>query len=80
MSSSRKLVFFLLRIDYIPPTVDYIQHSVLITKAMLDLVSSMMLASSLGIGVLLSSVAVFVIQSCSAGQAYLAGYERRSYQ
>ena len=37
-------------------------NSVLITKAMLDLVSSMMLASSLGIGVLLSSVAVFVIQ------------------
>jgi len=36
--------------------------SVLITKAMLDLVSSMMLASSLGVGVLLSSVAVFVIQ------------------
>lgn len=37
-------------------------NSILITKAMLDLVSSMMLASSLGIGVLLSSVAVFVIQ------------------
>ena len=37
-------------------------NSVLITKAMLDLVSSMMLASSLGIGVLLSSVAVFLIQ------------------
>lgn len=37
-------------------------HSVLIAKAMLDLVSSMMLASSLGVGVLLSSVAVFVIQ------------------
>ncbi len=37
-------------------------HSVLITKAMLDLVSSMMLASSLGIGVLLSAFAVFVIQ------------------
>ncbi len=37
-------------------------NSLLITKAMLDLVSSMMLASSLGIGVLLSSVAVFVIQ------------------
>ena len=39
-------------------------NSVLITKAMLDLVSSMMLASSLGIGVMLSSVAVFVIQGC----------------
>lgn len=37
-------------------------NSILITKAMLDLVSSMMLASSLGIGVLLSSVAVFAIQ------------------
>ena len=36
--------------------------SVLITKAMLDLVSSMLLASTLGIGVLLSSVAVFLIQ------------------
>lgn len=37
-------------------------NSVLIAKAMLDLVSSMMLASSLGIGVLLSSVTVFIIQ------------------
>ena len=37
-------------------------NSVLITKATLDLVSSMMLASSLGIGVLLSAGAVFVIQ------------------
>ncbi len=37
-------------------------NSVLITKAMLDLVSSMMLASTLGVGVLLSSAAVFVIQ------------------
>ena len=37
-------------------------NSVLITKAMLDLVSSMMLASTLGIGVLLAAVAVFVIQ------------------
>lgn len=37
-------------------------HSILITKATLDLVSSMMLASSLGIGVLLSAVSVFVIQ------------------
>lgn len=36
--------------------------SLLITKAMLDLVSSMMLASTLGIGVLFSSVAVLVIQ------------------
>ena len=45
-------------------------NSVLITKAMLDLVSSMMLASSLGVGVLLSSVAVFVIQG---GLVLLAG-------
>ncbi len=37
-------------------------NSVLITKATLDLVSSMMLASSLGIGVMLASVSVFVIQ------------------
>ena len=37
-------------------------NSILITKAMLDLVSSMMLASSLGVGVLLSCVAVFLIQ------------------
>ena len=45
-------------------------NSVLITKAMLDLVSSMMLASSLGIGVLLSAAAVFVIQG---GLVLLAG-------
>ena len=45
-------------------------NSVLITKAMLDLVSSMMLASSLGIGVLLSAIAVFVIQG---GLVLLAG-------
>lgn len=37
-------------------------NSVLITKAMLDLVSSMMLASSLGVGVLFSAFAVFLIQ------------------
>ena len=37
-------------------------NSVLITKATLDFVSSMMLASSLGLGVLLSSVSVFIIQ------------------
>lgn len=45
-------------------------NSLLITKAMLDLVSSMMLASSLGIGVLLSAVAVLVIQG---GLVLLAG-------
>ncbi|MBR6807496.1 MAG: DUF554 domain-containing protein [Clostridia bacterium] len=45
-------------------------NSLLITKAMLDLVSSMMLASSLGIGVLFSSVAVFIIQG---GLVLLAG-------
>lgn len=38
-------------------------NSVLITKAMLDFVSSLMLASSLGVGVLFSAVPVFVIQS-----------------
>lgn len=37
-------------------------NSVLITKATLDLVSSMMLASSLGVGVLFSAISVFVIQ------------------
>lgn len=36
--------------------------SILITKAMLDLVSSMMLSASLGAGVLLSAGAVFIIQ------------------
>ena len=45
-------------------------HSVLITKATLDLVSSMMLASSLGWGVLLSAVSVFLIQG---GLVLLAG-------
>ena len=37
-------------------------NSVLLTKATLDFVSSMMLASSLGFGVMLASVSVFVIQ------------------
>lgn len=37
-------------------------NSVLITKATLDFVSSMMLASTLGLGVMLASVSVFVIQ------------------
>ena len=37
-------------------------NSILITKAMLDLVSSTMLAASLGIGVLLSAGTVFLIQ------------------
>ena len=37
-------------------------NSVLITKATLDFVSSMMLASSLGFGVMLASISVFVIQ------------------
>ena len=45
-------------------------NSVLITKATLDLVSSMMLASSLGIGVMMSAGAVFVIQG---GLVALAG-------
>jgi len=38
-------------------------NSILFTKSTLDLVSSMMLASGLGVGVLLASVSVFVIQS-----------------
>ena len=46
-------------------------NSILITKAMLDLVSSMMLASSLGIGVLLSAATVFVIQG---GLVVVAGW------
>ena len=45
-------------------------NSVLITKATLDLVSSTMLAASLGVGVLLSSVSVLVIQG---GLVLLAG-------
>lgn len=45
-------------------------HSVLITKAMIDMVSAMMLASSLGIGVLFSSVAIFIVQG---GIVLLAG-------
>lgn len=45
-------------------------NSILITKATLDLVSSMMLASSLGVGVLLSAVTVFIIQG---GLVLLAG-------
>lgn len=45
-------------------------NTLLITKATLDLVSSMMLASSLGIGVMLSAGAVFVIQG---GLVMLAG-------
>ena len=45
-------------------------NSVLITKATLDFVSAMMLASSLGFGVMLSSVTVFLIQG---GLVLLAG-------
>ena len=45
-------------------------NSVLFTKAMLDLVSSMLLASSLGVGVLLSAGSVFLIQG---GLVLLAG-------
>ena len=37
-------------------------NSVLITKATLDFVSSMMLASSLGFGVMLASLSLFIIQ------------------
>ena len=45
-------------------------NSILITKATLDLVSSMMLASALGLGVLLSAGPVFIIQG---GLVLLAG-------
>lgn len=45
-------------------------YSILITKATLDLVSSMMLASSLGVGVLLASISVLIIQG---GLVLLAG-------
>ena len=45
-------------------------NSVLIAKATLDFVSSMMLASSLGFGVMIASVSVFVIQG---GLVLLAG-------
>lgn len=45
--------------------------SILLTKAMLDLVSSVMLAASLGVGVLLSAVPVLVIEG---GLALLAGW------
>ncbi len=37
-------------------------NSILITKATLDMVSSIMLASTLGIGVILSAVSVFIVQ------------------
>ena len=46
-------------------------NSVIITKATLDFVSSMMLASSLGFGVMLAAVSVFVIQG---GLVLLAGF------
>lgn len=45
-------------------------NTILITKATLDFVSSMMLASSLGFGVLLASVSVLVLQG---GLVLLAG-------
>ncbi len=45
-------------------------NSILITKAMLDLVSSMMLAASLGVGVLFSALSVLLIQG---GLVLLAG-------
>lgn len=46
-------------------------NSILITKAMLDLVSSMILASSLGVGVLLSIIPLFIIQG---GLVLLSGF------
>ena len=41
-------------------------HTMLFTKSMLDFVSAMMLAATLGIGVMLSSVTVLVIQGAIA--------------
>lgn len=41
-------------------------HTVLYTKSALDFVAAIMLASSLGIGVMLSSVSVFVVQGAIA--------------
>lgn len=49
------------------------QHNTYYAKAMLDLVSSVVFASTLGIGVLFSAVAVFGIQGGLTGIAVLAG-------
>ncbi|MDY3281098.1 DUF554 domain-containing protein [Dysosmobacter sp.] len=46
-------------------------HQMLFTKATLDFVSSMVFASSMGIGVLLAAAAVFVIQGSIASLASL---------
>ena len=49
------------------------QHNTYYAKAMLDLVSSVVFASTLGIGVLFSAVAVFGIQGTLTAIAVLAG-------
>ena len=49
------------------------QHNTYYAKAMLDLVSSVVFASTLGIGVLFSAVAVFGIQGTLTAVAVLAG-------
>lgn len=46
-------------------------HTMLFTKSMLDFVAAMMLAATLGIGVMLSSVTVFVVQGAIAMSAVL---------
>lgn len=46
-------------------------HTMLLTKSMLDFVSSMMLATTLGVGILLSSLTVFTVQG---GIALLASF------
>ena len=48
-------------------------HSLLYTKSLLDFVSSIILSSTMGIGVLLSSAFVLVFQGCISLVAYLAG-------
>ena len=45
-------------------------HDLLFTKSILDLVSSTIFASSLGIGVLLAAVTVFVVQGAIATAAH----------
>ncbi|MBQ8340944.1 MAG: DUF554 domain-containing protein [Clostridia bacterium] len=49
------------------------QHNTYYAKSMLDLVSSVIFASTMGIGVLFSAVAVFGIQGALTGVAVLAG-------
>lgn len=48
-------------------------HDTYYAKAMLDLVASVIFASSLGVGVMLSAAGVFAIQSVLTGIAFFAG-------